>query len=152
MIKHLFKPALPVIIITLLTCCATLKATAQSRDSLLKVYNTQTIHTFGKYYIKGSKRLSFADLKPEFNAGIAKDLYKKSKGNLILSRVFTVTSIAALVTGAILKKNDNNAAWILPIVGLGLNLGSKHFKKESTELVDRAIWHRNKEILFGVQE
>ena len=66
--------------------------------------------------------------------------------------MFTVTSIAALVTGAILKKNDTKGAWIFPVVGLGLNLGSLHFKKQSTELVDRAIWHRNKEILFGVQE
>ncbi len=151
MIKHLFKPALPVIIITLLTSCVTLKATAQSRDSLLNVYNTQTIHSFGKSYVKGGKSLSFADLKPEFNSGIAKDLYKKSKGNLILSRVFTVTSIAALVTGAVLKKNDTKGAWAFPVLGLGLNLGSLHFKKQSTELVDRAMWHRNKEILFGVQ-
>lgn len=150
--KPLFKPAFSVIIVTLLTYCVALNTHAQSRDSLLKVYNTQTIHTFGKYYIKGGKSLSFADLKPEFNAGIAKDLYKKSKGNLLLSRVFTVTSIAALVTGAVLRKRDTNGAWIFPVVGLGLNLGSLHFKEQSTELVDRAIWHRNKEILFGVQE
>lgn len=150
--KPLFKPAFLVTVITLFSCSTVLNTHAQTRDSLLNVYNTQTIHSFGKSYIKGGKSLSFADLKPEFNGGIAKDLYKKSKGNLILSRVFTVTSIAALVTGAILKKNDTNGAWIFPVVGLGLNLGSLHFKKQSTELIDRAIWHRNKEILFGVQE
>ena len=148
--KPLFKLAFSVGII--LTCCLALNTHAQTRDSLLKVYDNQTIHTFGKSYIMGGKSLSFADLKPEFNAGIAKDLYKKSKGNLILSRVFTVTSIAALVTGAILQKIDTKGAWIFPVVGLGLNLASLHFKKQSTELVDRAIWHRNKEILFGVQE
>lgn len=150
--KPLFKLAFSGMLSTLLTCCAVLNTHAQTRDSLLKVYNTQTIHSFGKSYVKGGKSLSFADLKPEFKGGITKDLYKKSKENLILSRVFTVTSIAALVTGAILKKNDTNGAWIFPVVGLGLNLGSLHFKKQSTELVDRAIWHRNKEILFGVQE
>ncbi len=124
MYKALFKPVFLVILSTLLTCCAALNTHAQSRDSLLNVYNTQTIHSFGKSYVKGGKSLSFADLKPEFNAGIAKDLYKKSKGNLILSRVFTVTSIAALVTGAVLKKNDTKGAWIFPVVGVGLNLGS----------------------------
>ncbi len=35
------------------------KNIAQSRDSLLQVYNNQTIHTFGKLYVKGSKQLSF---------------------------------------------------------------------------------------------
>lgn len=35
------------------------KNIAQSRDSLLQVYNNQTIHTFGKRYVKGSKQLSF---------------------------------------------------------------------------------------------
>lgn len=149
--KTLFKPAFLVTLCILLTCCAVLNTHAQYRDSLLRVYNNQTIQSFGKSYIRGGKSLSFADLKPEFSSGIAKDLYKKSKGNLILSRVFTVTSVAALVTGAILKKNDTKGAGIFPIIGIGLNLGSLYFKKQSTELVDRAIWHRNKEILFGVQ-
>jgi hypothetical protein len=149
--KTLFKPVFLVILSTLLTCCGVLNIHAQTKDSLLNVYNTQTIHTFGKSYVKGGKSLSFADLKPEFQSGVAKDLYKKSKGNLLLSRVFTVTSIAALITGAVRKKSDSKGAGIFPIVGLGLNLGSLYFKKQSTELVDRAIWHRNKEILFGVQ-
>ena len=149
--KTLLKPLAAVVFFTAFACCASLNMQAQTRDSLLRVYNTQTIHSFGKSYVIGSKSLSFGDLKPEFKTGIAKDLYKKSKGNLILSRVFTVTSLAALVTGAVLKKNDTKGAWAFPIIGLGLNLGSLHFRKQSTELVDRAIWHRNKEILFGEQ-
>jgi hypothetical protein len=148
--KNLLKSALTFVIVMLLTCCTVFKVHAQ-RDSLLKIYNEQTIHTFGKFYIKGSKRLSFGELKPEFNSGITKDLYKKSKGNLILNRFFTITSVAALVTGAIIKKNNNGAAIALNIAGIGLNLGSKHFSKQSTELLDQAIWLRNKEILFGVQ-
>ena len=149
--KHLFKLAFSVILTTLLSCFALHSTQAQTRDSLLNVYNSQTIHSFGNSYVMGSKNLSFANLKSEFKTGISRDLYKKSKGNLIISRVFTVTSIAALVTGIILKQNDTKGAWAFPVIGLGLNLGSIHFRKQSTELVDRAIWHRNKEILFGVQ-
>lgn len=138
-------------VMLIFTCCLSQSTQAQTKDSLLRIYNSQTIQSFGKSYIKGGKGLSFADLKPEFTSGVAKDLYKKSKENLILSRVFTVTSIAALVTGAVLKKNDTKGAWAFPVLGLGLNLAGLHFKKQSTQLVDRAIWHRNKEILFGVQ-
>ena len=149
--KYLFKSALPVTIVLLLMWFITQNTRAQTRDSLMKVYDNETIHTFGKSYIKGSKQLKFRDLKPEFNSDITKDLYKKSNENLTWGRVFTVTSIAALVTGAIIKKNNNGAGIALNIAGIGLNLGSKHLHKKSTELIDRAIWQRNREILFGVQ-
>ena len=118
---------------------------------MLRVYNNKTIHSFGKVYVKGSKQLKFGDLKPEFTGGITKDLYKKSKGNLILGRLLTVTAEAALVTSAVIKKDHNGATTVLSIAGIGLNLSSFHFKKNSKELIDQAIWQRNKEILFGVQ-
>lgn len=151
MTRYFFTSAMSAIIALLLFYGITSNGYAQSRDSLLKVYNNQTIHSFGSSYVKGSKQLKFWDLKPGFTSGITKDLYKKSKGNLVLSRVFTVTSIAALVSGAIIKKNNNGAAIALSIAGIGLNLGSLHFRKQSTEIIDRAIWQRNKEILFGVE-
>ena len=149
--KYLAKSVLPVIIVLLLTCCITSNGYAQTRDSLLRVYNNETIHSFGKFYVKGSKQLKFGDLKPEFSSGITKDLYKKSKGNLMLGRLFTVTAVGALVTSAIIKKDNKGAALALSIAGIGLNLSSFSFRKKSTELIDRAIWQRNKEILFGVQ-
>lgn len=126
-------------------------ASSQSRDSLLNIYNTKTIHTFGKYYIKGDKRLSFRNLKPEFQSGITKDLYKKSKGDLILTRFLTVTSIAALVSGVVVRKNNKAGALALSLGGIALNLGSLHFRNRSNELLERAIWQRNKEVLFGTQ-
>ena len=149
--KYLVKSALPITIFLLLTCCISFNGHAQTKDSLLRVYNNETIHSFGKYFVKGSKQLKFGDLKPEFNAGITKDLYKKSKGNLILGRLLTVTAVASLVSSAIVKKNTNGAAIALSVAGIGLNLSSFHFRKNSKELIDRAIWQRNKEILFGVQ-
>ena len=149
--KYLLKSALPITIFLLLTCCISFNGHAQTKDSLLRVYNNETIHSFGKYFVKGSKQLKFGDLKPDFNAGITKDLYKKSKGNLILGRLLTVTAVAALVSSAIVKKNNNGAAIALSVAGIGLNLSSFRFRKNSKELIDQAIWQRNKEILFGVQ-
>ena len=106
---------------------------------MLRVYNNETIHSFGKFYVKGSKQLTFGDLKPEFNGSITKDLYKKSKGNLILGRLLKVSAVAALVTSAVIKKDHNGAAVALSIAGIGLNLGSFHFRKISEELLDRFI-------------
>ena len=150
MSKYFLKAA-PFVIVLLLLGCINPHAYGQTKDSLLRIYNNETIHSFGRFYVKGSKQLKFGDLKPEFTSSITKDMYKKSKGNLILSRLFTVTSLAALVTGAIIKKDNKGSALALTITGIGLNLGSLHFRKQSTEIIDRAIWQRNKEILFGVQ-
>lgn len=150
MTKIACQPACSLGIIIMLLCF-TLNCCSQSRDSLLSVYNSQTIHTFGKVYVKGSKQLSFWKLKPEFSSSVTTDLYEKSKGHLILSRFLTVTSLAALVTGAIIRKNNKGAALGLSLGGIALNLGSIHFRKQSTELLERALWIRNKEVLFGTQ-
>ena len=149
--KYLLNASLPFTIFLLFTCCISFNSHAQTKDSLLRVYNNETIHSFGKVYVKGSKQLKFGDLKSEFTDGITKDLYKKSKKNLVLGRLLTVTAVAALVTSAVIKKDNKGASIALSIVGIGLNLSSFRFKKNSKELIDQAIWQRNKEILFGVQ-
>lgn len=145
------KLTLTITLILFFTCFSLSYSYSQTKDSLLRVYNNETIRTFGKFYIKGSEQLKFGDLKSQFTSGLTKDLYKKSKGNLVLSRIFTFTSVAALVTSAIIKKNNNGGAAVLSIAGIGLNLGSLHFRKQSREIIETAIWQRNKEILFGIQ-
>ena len=63
MIKPL-NPALPFTIFLLLTCSISFNGNAQTKDSLLRVYNNETIHSFGKVYVKESKQLTFENLKP----------------------------------------------------------------------------------------
>ena len=50
---------------------------------------------------------------------------------------------------AILRKNQQFGGIALLVAGVGLNLGSRRFSKKSTELVDRALWLRNKDVLFS---
>ncbi|MEJ7683835.1 MAG: hypothetical protein WKG06_39435 [Segetibacter sp.] len=76
-------------------------------------------------------------------------MYKKSKKDLILSRFLTVTSIAALVSSAVVRKNNKTGAWAFSIAGIALNFGGLHFRKQSRELLERGLWQRNKEVLFG---
>ena len=126
-------------------------AQAQSRDSLLTVYDSQTIHSFGSVYVKGSRRLTFRDLRNEFQPGVTKNLYDQSRKSLALARTMTIVSVAALVGSAILRKNQQTGGVALLVVGVGLNLGNLGLRKKSTELVDRAIWQRNREVLFKVR-
>lgn len=144
------KTLLRFFICLVLANCITILAHAQNKDSLARVYNNETIQTYGRFFIKGSKRLTFGELKNEFSSGITKDLYKKAKGQRALGGLCTVTAVAALVTGAVLKKQDKNGALPFTILGVALNLGGFNFRNHSTQLLDRAIWQRNKEVLFGV--
>ena len=149
MYKNLNKSLITLFFYLLITSCFTINLQAQSMDSLTRVYNNETIHSYDQSFIKGSNQLKFGDLKKEFKSDITRDLYKKAKGQRILGGVVTVTAISAIIAGAILKKNDKNGSLPLTLSGVGLNIWGFHLRKHSTQLVDRAIWQRNKEVLFG---
>ena len=147
--KYLFQTTA---IFLLISFCVTQRTSGQTKDELLSIYNNQTIHSFGKFFIKGSKRLTFGDLKSDFTSGITKDLYKKAKGDRFLGGVFTITAVGALVTSIVVRKNNSTLGNVLTGFAIGLNFGSLHFRNKSTQLLDQAIWYRNKEILFGAKE
>ncbi|MEO5636714.1 MAG: hypothetical protein ABIR15_06295 [Chitinophagaceae bacterium] len=140
------------ILLALVILLTVKEVNAQVKDSLLKIYNEKSIHSFGNVFIMGSQQLKFRDLKSELTSPITKPLYRKSKANLTLTWVFTTTAIAGLVTGIVIRKNSPGWANVFSVAAIGLNLGSLHFRKKSTELVDRAIWYRNKETLFNTSE
>ena len=126
-------------------------AQAQSRDSLLALYNAQTIHALGSKYVKGSRQLSFGQLKTEFQPGLGQDLYRQSSQRRAFAQVLTVAAVGALVGSAFLRKNEQTGGVALLVVGIGLNLGNLSLRKKSNELVSRALWQRNKDVLFGPQ-
>ena len=124
-------------------------ARAQTRDSLLRVYDTRTIYGYGDKYIMGGRQLPFRKLKTEFGPGVTSDLYQQGRHDRGVARLLGVGAVAALVGSAVLRKNEQFGGIALLVVGVGLNLGSLRFSKKSTELVDRALWLRNKDVLFG---
>lgn len=126
-------------------------ANAQTNTDLLKIYDTATIHSIGKFYIKGSSRINFGNLKNEFTSPITMAYYKNAKADRIWGGLLTVTGATALVAGILVRKNSAVAANILSGAAIALNLGSLHFSRRSAELTDRAIWVRNREILFGLR-
>ena len=118
------------------------------RTRLLKVYNNQTIYRFGNKYIKGSEKLTYRDLRLEFNTPSTQEMYKKSKRRLFVSRIFNVASLG-LVIASVVTKTDINGS-IKFAVGTGiLGLGGIYYQTQSSKYLERAIWERNKEVLFN---
>ena len=124
-------------------------AQAQTRDSLLRVYDTRTIYGYGDKYIMGGQQLPFRKLKTEFGPGVTSDLYQQGRQDRAVSRLMSAGSLVAAVGSAVLSKDNRFASIALQVASVGLNLGSLRFSKKSTELVDRALWLRNKDVLFS---
>ena len=126
-------------------------AVAQSTDQHLQVYDNATLHTSGRFYYKGSEKVSFRSLKAEFLSYSTKGLYRKAKADRLWGGLLTVSSVGALVTGIVIRKNNTTLGNVLSGAAIALNLGSLHFSRRADKLTDQAIWIRNREILFGIQ-
>lgn len=125
-----------------------LKSFSQSRDSLLKVYNNETIYRFGNSYIKGNEKLTFSDLRLQFNSPSTQEMYKKSKRRLLVKNIFSVATLGVIISTFIIKPNFKASVKFAAATGL-LGIGSVYYQTESSKYLDRAIWERNREILFN---
>lgn len=136
--------------IAVIFCVSSRQAAAQAtREELMRVYDSATIHSIGRFYIKGNSRIRFRELRKEFTSPITNAYYRNARADRAWGSVLAVTAVSALVTGILVRKNNSTFGNILSGAAIALNLGSLHFTKRSAELTDRAIWHRNREILFG---
>ena len=79
-------------------------------------------------------------------------LYKTARKDKRIAGLFSVGAIAGLVGSIIIRKNNTGVAGALSAVAIGLNFGAIRFNKRSSEVLDQAIWQRNKEILFNTKE
>lgn len=121
---------------------------SQSKDSILHLYNSETIYRIGNKYMKGNQQLTFQDLNREFTTRRTKDMYHKSKKLLVISRIFNLASLGVIITSVFIKTNV--AGSIEFAAGTGaLGLSGIYFQSESSKYSERAIWDRNRDILTG---
>ncbi len=66
---------------------------AQSVDSLLNLYDSQSIYHSGSRFLKGNRKLNFSDLNVEFKSEVTKGLYSHSRKHLLFSRLLNVASV-----------------------------------------------------------
>lgn len=124
---------------------------SQNADSIKYKYNNLTIYRYGSSFMKGTERLSFGELKNEFSMSeIGLAAYNKAKGYKTYSTVFRIASLAVTLTSlAIIADNGNRNTINLLLVGeIVLGLGTGRFGMLSAQSIDRALWQRNKDVLF----
>ena len=120
---------------------------AQSHDSLIKVYNSETIYRYGNNFIKGNEKLTYRSMELEFNSPSTKELYKKSKSRLFLSKLFTIASLGVTTTSIFTPTNTSGSIKFALGTGI-LALAGIYYHTQSSKFLDKAIWQRNREILF----
>ena len=102
-------------------------AFGQSKDSLIRMYNNETIYRFGNKYMKGTIRLNYHDLAMEFTTPREEDLYKKSKKLLSVSRIFNLASLGLIITSVFTKTNVRGSIEFAAGTGL-LGLSGIYFQ------------------------
>jgi len=124
---------------------------AQQTDSLRYKYNNQTIYRYGGWFLKGSNRFTFRDLQGEFSmSDLGLTLYTKAKRYKTTSTILRYVSMfAAFASIAVIGNNGNrNTAYILMGGQFALMYGGIKYTELSQQSLDRALWQRNKDLLF----
>lgn len=131
------------------------KPFAQKTDSLHLVYNNQTIYRYGGSFLKGNEKLTFKDLSREFNmSDLGQISYDKAKSYRSKSIIFKVASIACGIASLVIISNNNsnrNTALIFLGGQIVTGYAGGKLSQLSAQSLDRALWQRNKDVLFPVR-
>lgn len=127
------------------------KLYSQSNDSLKYKYTNQVIYRYGSSFMKGLERLTFLQLRNEFNISeLGKAAYEKARKYKTTSTIFRLASIAAgIATITVIANNGNrNTASVLLGGQLVFSMIGGRYGLLSTQSLDKALWQRNKDLLF----
>jgi hypothetical protein len=104
---------------------------------------------YGNSFRVGTERFSFNQLENEFQiSDVGLGVYRQAKNSrnvrMILSGLSLISSVAAI---AYIDRNINTTYTLLGSSFL-LSIGSGYYLKQYNERLDKAIWQRNKDLLF----
>jgi len=124
---------------------------SQVIDSLRYKYNNQTIYRYGATFLKGNERLTFKELRKEFSMsdlGLAS--YTKAQHYRTTSTILRFASVLLGFTSIGVAANNGNKNTVIVLLGgeFALGFGAAKYGMLSNQSLDRALWQRNKDLLF----
>lgn len=124
-------------------------AQTQSTDSLKYIYNDKLMYRMGSSFRVGTEKFTFNQLEEEFKMSeLGLDSYKKAKKNKTISLILSGASILSGLVGITYINNNRNAAYTLIAGQFVLSFAAGYYNRQYNEWLDRAIWQRNKDLLF----
>lgn len=140
-----------VIIVMVFLFLCSLKVISQRVDSLKEKFIANTIYRYGTGFKKGNDRISFNELKYEFDgSSLGLDLYTKAKRYKSVSRILNFASLFAgfAAISTISGNSSRNTTYVLLGGQMLLSLTGARYRSMYIENMDRAIWQRNQDVLF----
>lgn len=136
------------LIILLLFGCN--QAYSQQAKLLERIYVDETIYRQGGQFVKGTERLKFSDLKYEFSRSeAAAGLYVKARQSRNFSTALQIASAGLFLVLGPVASSSGDAATVWVLGGaVGTGIASRYAKNRSADYLDRALWQRNRDVLF----
>jgi hypothetical protein len=136
------------LLITILIC---FKSFCQRNDSLSRLYVNETIYRYGNDFMKGTSKLKFNDLSKEFSVSpVGYDSYLIAKRQRKTSQVFRVISfLSSVAVVSFLADNRKNPTYIAFGIQIFSGIAGVRYHNLSNQQLDKAIWQRNKDLLFS---
>lgn len=128
-----------------------LYAQPEAADSLPYKYVNQTIYRYGGSFLKGNEKFRFADLSREFSmSDFGLDFYTKAKKQRTTGTILRYLSVFSglAAVGVAANNGRRNLAYGLFGGQMVFLLGSMRYSNMSAQSLDRALWQRNKDVLF----
>ena len=126
---------------------------SQNNDSLYKKYNNDLIFRLGRSMRKGNDKISFRELSREFSmSDLGLDLYFKSKRCRTTSTILSYASMLSgfIYMGIAVNNGNKNTAYLFLGSQVAFLFTSRNYAIMASENLDRALWQRNKDLLFPV--
>jgi hypothetical protein len=121
---------------------------AQRIDSLVTIYNNNTIHRFGNRFIKGNQILYFGDLTREFRTPVTGMLYLKARRRLLVARICSFATLGVVIYSLFHINSTRSSVEYAVATGV-MGYTGAYFQSSSSKLLDQAIWERNRALIFG---
>ncbi len=128
---------------------------SQSVDSLRYKYNNQTIYRYGAAFLKGNERLTFRDLSREFTmSDLGMASYTKARNYRTTSTILKYASMLVGFASIGVAANNGNKNTVIILLGgqLAVGFASAKYGMLSSQSLDRALWQRNKDLLFPARQ
>lgn len=120
------------------------------QNDLRRTYHDKLMYRMGNSFHVGSEKFTFHELETEFNISeLGLDAYRQAKKYKTIKTVINMATVFSGLAGiALISNNNRDAAYILIGSQLVLSLAGAYYHWLYNERLDRAIWQRNKDLLF----
>lgn len=104
----------------------------------------------GNSFHVGIEKFTFNELETEFKISeLGLEAYKQAKKYKTIKTVINIATVFSGLAGiAFISNNNRDAAYTLIGSQFVLSLAGAYYHRQYNERLDRAIWQRNKDLLF----